>query len=118
MATCGMTMPPISEADFLRQVTDLADLYGWRWVHFRPAQTLRGWRTPVSGPLGKGWPDLVLVKPERGVIFAELKGDKGRPTPEQAEVLRWLHLTGVGTCVSAYVWRPRDFDEVVRVLSK
>jgi hypothetical protein len=41
----------MSEADLLAQVTELAELYGWQWVHFRPARTVHGWRTPVSGPL-------------------------------------------------------------------
>ena len=102
----------ISERDWLVQVTDLADLYGWKWVHFRPAQTLRGWRTPVSGPLGKGWPDLVMAKASH-LLFVELKSDKGKMESEQVDVLAWLMATGAET----YVWRPRDFDEVVRVLS-
>jgi hypothetical protein len=61
----------ISERDWQRQVTDAAELFGWTWVHFRPARTEHGWRTPVSGPLGKGWPDLTLIR-ER-VVYVELK---------------------------------------------
>ena len=72
----------ISEAESLRQVTDLAELYSWSCVHFRPARTAHGWRTPVSGPLGAGWPDLILVRRER-MAGAELKLDGGRPRPEQ-----------------------------------
>ena len=44
----------MTEREFQQQVTDLAELYGWAWAHFRPAQPTKGWRTPVSGPLGKG----------------------------------------------------------------
>lgn len=79
----------ITESDFMGQVTQMAELFGWRWVHFRPARTSYGWRTPVSGPLGKGWPDLTLVRDDR-MIFAELKRDGEKATPEQEEVLRLL----------------------------
>src|SRR4051812_37499898 len=37
---CGVRrMTPLSEKEFQRQVTDLAEIYGWSWAHFRPAQT-------------------------------------------------------------------------------
>ena len=100
----------VSEADFMAQVTQLATLLGYVWCHFRPAMTSKGYRTPVSGPLGKGWPDLVLVRGER-IIFAELKRDGAKPTPEQTEVLATLAKTG-----EAYVWQPKDFEAVARLL--
>lgn len=114
----------LSESDFLRQVTDLAELLGWAWVHFRPAQTQRGWRTPVQGPLGKGWPDLVLVRArDRRLIFAELKREGQKPTVEQAAVLDLLGImlprTGNHPVVEqpeAYLWHPSDFDWISEVL--
>lgn len=109
--------PAISEAEFMGQVTDLAELFGWSWVHFRPAQTSRGWRTPVSGPLGKGWPDLVLVKlgrhGNRGrVIYAELKRDGAVPNADQVAVLAFLAEAGC----EQYVWHPAELDAVMAVL--
>jgi hypothetical protein len=101
----------VTETEFQKQVTDLAEILGWSWVHFRPAQTSKGWRTPVSGPLGKGWVDLVLVKGRR-LIFAELKADKGKLTPEQERVLNVLGGAGHET----HVWFPVDFDKIVRTL--
>ena len=92
----------LTEAEFLGQVTELAAIYGWSWVHFRPARTAHGWRTPVSGPLGAGWPDLVLVRDR--VIFAELKADDGRVRPEQAEVGAVLAAAGA----EWHLWRPKD----------
>jgi hypothetical protein len=81
----------INEREFQRLVTDLAELFGWQWAHFRPAQTQRGWRTPVSGPLGQGWPDLTLVRTrDQRLLFAELKREGMRPTPEQRAVLDQL----------------------------
>ena len=112
-------VPALSEADFMRQVTDLAEILGWQWVHFRPAQTAHGWRTPVSGPLGKGFPDLLMVRErDRRLLFAELKGDGARPSAEQDYVftlLNWLAL-GDGKRLEVYIWHPSDFDELAAVL--
>jgi hypothetical protein len=97
----------------MRQVTDLASLTGWLWAHFRPAQTARGWRTPVSGTLGAGFPDLVLARPrDRRLLFVELKRDGGRTTDAQDAVLGALRYSGA----EAYVWRPADIDGIVEVL--
>lgn len=96
----------LTEAEFQRQVTDLAALMGWTWVHFRPARTEQGWRVPVSGPLGKGWPDLVMVSPQRGRTLAvELKRELGSlPTLDQEYVHRMLEAGGW----TVRVWRPSD----------
>lgn len=104
-----------TEAGFQDKVIEYARLKGWRVAHFRPAQTVKGWRTPVAAD-GNGFPDLVLVRPtndERaGVIFAELKSEAGKVRPEQRE---WLHdLERAG--VEAYVWRPSNFDDVMEIL--
>jgi hypothetical protein len=111
----------VTETEFQRQVTDLAELLGWSWVHFRSAQTSKGWRTPVSGPLGKGWVDLVLVRVRDGrLMFVELKADKGKVSADQAAVLAVLeetaHFDVDGPGWSTHVWRPADFDEIVKVL--
>lgn len=105
--------PAITETAFLAQVLELAALLGYEGAHFRPALTGRGWRTPVQGSLGKGWPDLVLVRPrDRRVVFAELKSDEGRITPEQERVLGVLETAGA----TVYVWRPRDSDRITEIL--
>jgi hypothetical protein len=100
----------ISERDWQRQVTDAAELFGWTWVHFRPARTERGWRTPVSGPLGKGWPDLTLIR-ER-VVYVELKAQGARLTPEQQAVHEALVRAGA----EVQFWRPSDLNAAVDVL--
>jgi len=101
---------PESEAGFLGWITDLADRRGYTWVHFRPARTEHGWRTPVSGPLGRGWPDLVLVKDR--VLFVEVKAADGRLRAEQADALRVLSLAGA----EVHVWRPADRPIIEEVL--
>lgn len=115
-----MSVPAISESEWLDQVTQVAAIYGWEWVHFRPARTAHGWRTPVSGTLGAGWPDLVLVRPGR-VVFAELKTGRNKPSAEQERVLAVLRsaagLTDAGV-VRVRTWYPGDLDDVVAVLSE
>lgn len=101
----------ISENDFLKQVIDLAHLCGWKVAHFRPAQTTRGWRTPVQAD-GAGFPDLVLVK-ER-VIFPELKSEKGKLSDAQ-KAWRDALLAAGG---EYYCWRPSDFENIVECLKR
>lgn len=105
----------ITEAGFLGQVTTLAEYLGWRWVHFRPAKTKHGWRTPVSGPLGKGWPDLILVRAkDHRLMLVELKRDEKSEWLEgQKENLLWLEralvVGGTGARIEVYVWYEADF---------
>lgn len=101
------------ESDFQAQVIEAAEVYlGWRVVHFRPARTKHGWRTPVSGSLGKGWPDLIMAKGDR-LLAVELKGnDKAEMTEEQRDVMEVLRRAGV----ECYCWRPSQWPDVERVL--
>lgn len=96
-------LPPTTEREFTAQVIELAHMYGWLVAHFRPARMADGsWRTPLQGD-GKGFPDLVLVKPGR-LIFAELKTDDGVVEPMQK---RWLDTLRT-TEVDVHVWRPHQ----------
>lgn len=99
----------VSEADFTRQILDLAALNGWRAAHFRPAQTGRGWRTAMSGDIG--YPDVTLAKDGR-LIVAELKAEGGRVRPEQVAWLRAIH----GDDWQTWVWRPRDLTRIAALL--
>ena len=104
----------LSEAQFQRQVEDLAAIYGWQWMHIRPGLNQRGtWRTPISGAMGAGWPDLVLVKADR-MIFAELKSERGKLTASQVKVLNALEATGH----QVFCWHPSDWDNIVEVLGR
>lgn len=125
----------ISETAFASQVEDLLKLFGWRWTHFRPAWSSKGYRTPIKGH--KGFPDYCAVRPPR-LIFAELKDQYSKPTPEQEawledlrESIRMITLEPIhkGTpkaiiegreklipSLEVYLWRPSDFEEVKEVL--
>jgi VRR-NUC domain len=102
----------MTEAQLMAAVIDLAHVYGWKCAHFRPAQTSKGWRTPV-GADGKGFPDLVLAKPH-ALFFVELKAENGRLTAEQEA---WG--TVLGYSADWYVWYPHDWESerILRILS-
>lgn len=100
----------LTEKQFEGQVKDLAKLYGWKYYHT--------WRS-IHSPAG--FPDCVMVRPPR-LIFAELKSEKGKATPEQKG---WLDiLTELESCLSpesdlmleVYLWRPSDFDAICEIL--
>lgn len=101
-----------SERGFQDAVVSLARMKGWMVAHFRPARTKDGRILTPVGYDGAGFPDLVLVGNGR-VIFAELKTDTGRLSPRQKRWLEALEDAKVETAV----WRPRDWQEIVRVLS-
>lgn len=94
-----------------QQIMDLAKLRGWRVAHFRPALTTKGWRTPVSGD-GRGFPDLVLLRPPRIVVF-ECKSQYETVSTEQTEWIDdFMHCNGV----MAGVVRPKDWHRIEIIL--
>ena len=104
----------MSEEDLGSKVEKLLEMYGWRWCHFRPARIKRGegeqWRTPLTGD--KGLPDYVAVRGGR-LIMAELKSSTGKLSPDQQ---LWHDELVLVLGIEVYVWRPRDWDEIVETL--
>jgi hypothetical protein len=101
----------ITEAEFTDQLfgqNGLATMLGWASAHFRPAQNRRGhWQTPVSGELGKGWPDWFLCHPTKGrSMYRELKREGQWLDDDQARVHAVLAASGC----DIDVWRPADLD--------
>jgi hypothetical protein len=103
-----------TEAEWQAFVTDALDLGGWKWHHETDSR-----KSP------SGFPDIVAVHPDRGILFAELKAEKGRLRPEQAAWLSVLALSvvpGEGEepwtgrrRVFVKVWRPSDAEDVLDV---
>ena len=54
-----------------------------------------------------------MVREDR-LIFAELKKEKGKTSPEQDAWLEALKITGA----EVYVWRPSQLREVIQILQK
>lgn len=101
-----------SEAAFQAQVVDAARIMGWRVQHSRPSQVGGKWMTAITGDVG--FPDLVLAHRTKGVLFAELKTDTGRLSPDQ---VKWRDtLTAAGA--EYHLWRPEDMMYVMKRLSR
>lgn len=97
----------MTEREFQGAVMDAARWLGWRCFHPRTVQTAEGTHlTAFTGDAG--FPDLVLVHKYRGVIFAELKADRGRLSEQQREWRDQLITAGA----EYYVWRPKDWDDI------
>ena len=114
----------MTEVEFEAYVVELAHAFGWRVAGFRPAQTNKGWRTPVKYD-GKGYPDLTMSHPgDRRhtfprVVFAELKVGTNKRSPEQ---LAWAETlsaaeSGRASVVAYRLWHPDDADEIVSLIS-
>ena len=100
-----------------QQIIDLAHLHHWRVAHFRTARIQRKdgsvyYATPVQAD-GEGFPDLVLLKGNR-VIVAEIKSEKGKLSDAQRDWLSAWEMTEA----DVYVWRPQDWDEIEKRLSR
>ena len=104
-------MPPgQSESAFQAQVVQLAQTFGWLVQHTRPAKQGDRWLTPITGD--GGFPDRVLAHAARGLLFVELKTDKGAVSDAQYRWGRTIRDAG-GTW---RIWRPKDWPEIERVL--
>ena len=109
----------MTEIEFERKIVELAHMFDWMVASFRPAQTGKGWRTPVKYD-GKGYPDLTLMHPNGQIIFAEIKAQKGRMSDDQKAWGQMIHAAGrckASRAVQYHVWRPSDWDKIVRLLS-
>ena len=97
--------PAVKEDDFLAAVTELATLTGWLVYH-----------TYDSRRSQAGFPDLVLARADR-LIFAELKTNKG---VIRAAQVTWLDTLGAVAHdqpnVSVYLWRPKDWAGIEKIL--
>ena len=107
--------PTITEDDFLATIIDLATLCGWLIFHDYDSR-----RNPA------GFPDLVLVNPHKspGIIFAELKTNRGRIKLKQGD---WLdRLAAVidkiypppmpRENIGVYLWRPQHWNQIEEIL--
>jgi len=93
---------PVTERDLREWIRDLCKIYHWRF---------RFTWTSIHSP--KGTLDLLLTNREqKRVIFAELKSEKGKMTPEQQETFDDLKACGQ----EVYLWRPGDIEGVAEIL--
>ncbi len=93
----------ITEADFLRQIRDLARITGWATFHPFLSRWSEG-----------GWPDVALCRPPR-LLLVELKSDSGKLSPDQE---RWAEMLRACPGVEYAVWRPSDLNAIAKALAR
>ena len=92
-----------THVSFQSEIVKQARRLGWKPQYF--------WHN-IHSP--KGWLDLVLARPESSrLIFAELKMPKDYVSKEQQE---WIDVWKQYKWVEVYVWRPDDWDEILKIL--
>lgn len=99
------------EDEYAQRIEQAMDLFGLLWHHETDSRKSKA-----------GFPDYCIVGPY-GVLFLEIKGDKGKPSPKQLE---WIEmLSGAGAPedeqthgVTAYIAWPKDWDRVLSDLKR
>jgi len=99
------------EKDFGHQVEHLLSLFRWRPYHHAPAYRPSGGYSDSFHGM-KGLPAYIAVRRGR-LVFAELKNERGRLTPDQNE---WLDNLQQVPAIEVYVWRPADLEDIKEVL--
>ena len=89
------------ESQFQDTIVQMAGLLGWMVFHDNDS------RRNVAG-----FPDLVMVHPDRGVVWMECKTLAGRVRPEQRVWIDSLVAAGQ----RAYIVRPNDMDAIESLL--
>lgn len=117
LAGIDETWEPGPEAEFQRQVIDLAHSLGYIVAHFRAVCIQRAdggshYATPVQAD-GVGFPDLLMIRddPPR-IVVAELKAGRNRTSEEQDVWLSRFRAVGV----KAFVWYPKDWKRIEATL--
>jgi hypothetical protein len=91
----------VTEKQLQSDIIRIAKAAGWKVYH-----------THDSRRSEFGFPDLTMVRRGR-LIFAEIKRELGKPTPEQSE---WLEALSVVPRIEVFIWRPQDWTEIEGVL--
>jgi len=91
----------VTEKQLQSDIIRIAKRCGWKVYH-----------THDSRRSEFGFPDLTMVRRGR-LIFAELKRELGKPTPEQSE---WLEALSLVPGIEVFIWRPQDMAEIEGVL--
>lgn len=131
----------LTENEFLGQVIDLGNYYGWRSWHVGMPMRPVGKDKFVPEARARGLPDLTMMREDPPqVIWAELKKDRTKkPSFEQLEFLRIAsvvargiverlddpavqgsveHLPHFTPPLQAFVWTPEDMEMIKAILSE
>lgn len=106
-------MPPMHDASerlWQDKVEQIAKMNSWLIFHPSPHQVRPG----VYRSDGKGFPDLCMAHPTKGVLFVELKTETGRLSSDQ---IKWAEAL-IANGIEYYVWRPSQIDLIAERLGR
>lgn len=104
-----------NEKAFTRWVLKQARLRGWLAAHPSNMSVIRrstGETFAIPDKDADGLPDVIMVHPQHGLVFAELKMPGKKPDAEQLEWLRRLRSAGA----QVFVWDTGHQTEIIDVL--
>jgi len=93
----------MTERQLLARVVQLAKLHGWMVSH--------AWLSVHSAA---GFPDIIAVK-DGHILAIELKSQRGKLTQAQEA---WLDALGECPGVTASMFKPSEWPEIVRILER
>lgn len=99
----------VTERQWQTTVEAMLRANGWRFYH---APDNRPGRNGAVQNIRAGYPDLTAVRGSR-LIYAELKRETGKTTPDQDSWLADLAAAGA----ECYVWRPSDAPALGAILA-
>jgi hypothetical protein len=99
----------VNEKIWQDQVVTLAKMNGWQVFHPTPHQVRPG----VFRSDGAGFPDLVLAHKDRGLIFAELKTERGKVSAAQK-----VWALNILPHAEWYLWRPSQLELIAERLGR
>ena len=103
----------IPEKQHQAEIIKLAELYGWKVVHFSDSRVVNKHGQAFGDRQAAGWPDLFCIRPPE-IVVIECKKELGKTTENQDEWLALFAACGFDT----YVSRPSNLDEVSARLTK
>lgn len=102
----------MKEAEFAQRIEETMAYLRLRWHHETDSRKSKA-----------GFPDYCIVGPG-GVLFLELKSDKGKPTPQQEAWIADLSAAAnwdqgaTEEIVTAYIAYPKDWPRVLSDLKR
>lgn len=104
-----------NEREFQQHITRLAGDYGWEPFHIPRAAYRRA--SDAGDSIPAGFPDLLLryrgSRGNRTMMVAELKTDSEVSNPHSGQI---SFLEDFAQHMPAFIWRPRDLDDIERIL--
>lgn len=121
LAMAGVVQAPDDEKGYERLIRNRAERWGWMVMKVGKTPVVsKGKRYWITATSLAGWPDLTLIHPLGWLLFLEVKGKAGSPSPEQRDIIRAMQATADRSNgrLGAYIVYPKDWPVVEAMLTR